>query len=944
MSPGRRSIWVQLLTAAALLSAWWALASALDRWAAGAFARPAMASALVTVIEVALLLALSCAAPPLSAVLNRLFGGRAAEAGSREPSGPVANRAMLAILVGGVWLTLTEVIAVARSSTQDAPGPYAVAVLVASAGLIAAPAALAVGIALRAAAVRGPATPWTVGAWLAIARAPIRRLVPGLVAAGAVLGGLTLLRARLLDRPQLAAVVDVLGLTGALAIATLAARFRAPEGRRIPRRMAGIALVVAALGGGLAASGLRPGFLPSGLWTLTLLGVGATAAVGLALSLPAVRGRIACGALGLGLLLGLGALTILERDAEARDEAVELRPAVWLVAAAMELVDADGDGFSPLFGGGDCNDDDPRINPNGLEIPGNGISENCSGTDAAAAPPWPPRPTFVAPPDGFVEPRSVLVIMVDTLRRDRMGIHGYARDTTPNLDRFARGAIRFDRAYSTAPSTSLAVPSLFTGRTLGEIGWDRSRYPFALDPRNVTLAEIMRDAGFETAAFAAHRFLGPQWGFMQGFEHLDERQAFAKSTYRTKITGEHIARAVVEWMEANDDERFLAFAHFFDPHDSYLRHADGTDFGDSKSDLYDGEIEYTDRWIQYVLDGLERLGIADSTAVVFLSDHGELFGEHGMNYHGGTLVEEVTAIPLMMRVPGLSPRVVDCVTPHNDIAPTVLNLVGIDGGQHGMTTGSLLPELTGAGCDPERETVLEIRYQRRNGRNLQALVGPRWKLVHDLRAGTHRLYDLQERPRERINRRKAAPATFDSMRDRLDDWAAYYANRELTDLYADAVFERLPEGLEPLSVRFANGMELAGMDFGTRRLDVDNPINARLVFRRPEALEAQQCTVRFDLFKGGKRAYGETHPPLNGVLPVARWPADRYIVDHFVITKRRRLKKRGRLDLRLSMTCDGESVAIEGGQVDGKGRLRAGHIRVQRTGKRGKKGKRSKGR
>lgn len=943
-SPGRlrRGLAHALPAALVGLATWWTCA-ALAEWAAGAFARPLMGAALVAVIELAAFAALLCLAPPVS----WLIAGRAADPPPADPSreGPRWPAiAAVATLAGGAAIGLFEQVAAVRGP-DDAPGLFALLVLVAGGALLAVPAAAAVAALVAAAGVRAPARAWSTGALLTLARLPVLRLAAALIVAGGLLAGATAARAALLGRPALAGAVDTLALALALALTTAAARRRPGRGRALPRRAVGLALAAAALVGGALATTLRPGFEPSGLWDVTLVGLAAALALGVALAAPPVGRRGALVTAAVALLGGLGAAAALDRSAGLRDEiAARWRPAAWIVDGGMALVDADRDGFSPLFGGGDCDDADPLVNPEGVEIPGNGVDENCHDGDREARPPWPPMPAFVPLPEGFTPPRGVVVIMVDTLRRDHVGAYGYTRPTTPNIDRLAETGMRFDRAYTMAPSTRIAVPALFTGRTLGEIGWDRSKYPFGLDDRNVTFAEVMRDAGFRTAAFVAHRFLGPRWNFMQGFEHLDDSQAFESSTYRTKITGRAVAEAAIDWLKAHRDERFLLYAHFFDPHDTYLRHRGGTDFGRRPIDLYDGEIEYTDRWIGRLLDALETLGIADTTAVVFLSDHGEFFGEHGRRYHGGSVYEEVVAIPMIVRVPGLPAGVSPCLASHVDLAPTVLNLVGLDGAAHGMSAGSLLPILAGEACDPEREVVVETRYERRSGRDVRALVGPRWKLVHDVRAGTYRLFDLSGPTGERVDRRAAEPAVFEAMRDRLRAWGAYYGNRAYADLMADVVRETLPDDAEPLAVRWENGLELAAVDFGTRVLDVDHPIFARLYLRKPAGAEAEDCWVRFDVVKDrGKAIYGESHPPLHGQLDPRFWPRNRYIVDDFIIQKRRKLNRYGTLPLRLGLRCDGEAVAVAEGPVDAEGRVMAGEIEVRRTKRAKRERKRKKG-
>ena len=165
-----------------------------------------------------------------------------------------------------------------------------------------------------------------------------------------------------------------------------------------------------------------------------------------------------------------------------------------------------------------------------------------------------------------------------------------------------------------------------------------------------------------------HRYLGKGWNYCQGFDLVDETMALDEDIYRGKATGRKLAKISAEWIAEHADERFFTWIHIMDPHKQYVRHRDGTDFGDRPIDRYDGEIEYSDKAVGYILDKLDELGIAQTTTVVILADHGEFFGEHGRTTHGGSGIwEEGARIPLIIKSPGLKPGVSKCITPHIDI-------------------------------------------------------------------------------------------------------------------------------------------------------------------------------------------------------------------------------------------------------------------------------------
>ncbi|MCA9541550.1 MAG: sulfatase-like hydrolase/transferase, partial [Myxococcales bacterium] len=367
-------------------------------------------------------------------------------------------------------------------------------------------------------------------------------------------------------------------------------------------------------------------------------------------------------------------------------------------------------------------------------------------------------------------------------------------------------------------------------------------------------------------------------------------------------------------------------------HYAYIKHPGGTDFGDSDLDRYDSEIEYTDRAIGDLLGTLERLGLSETTAVVLLSDHGEFFGEHGRTQHGASVYEEVAAIPLLIRVPGLQPQVVPCVTEHIDVAPTVLNLAGLDGGKQGMSAGTLVPDLAGVQCDDQREAVVEMRYERRSRFNQRALIGQRWKLVHDVALGTFRLYDLGVHPTEKRDQRANHRPIYEAMATRLRNWAAFYANRELAEVIKESVRRKLPPKAEPVVARFANGIELAAVDLGRRRFDINRPIFARLFLRRTEAIGKVECMFTYELVDAaGNQLYGEPHPPLKGMLDMRFWPLNRYVTDAFMIQKRRALRQYGEHGLRLRLSCDDRPVPAISGAIDANGRADLGTIVVQKA-------------
>ncbi|MCA9542325.1 MAG: hypothetical protein KC620_25685, partial [Myxococcales bacterium] len=367
------------IACAALLGGLWLVCLRIDAWAAGAFARPEMAAALVAVIELALFVGALCLGPPLSAALVWPFRFAARRRSADAPAEPAAAprppwpaRVLLAATLGGLWLGGIELIAAASLEDHALPTLAGCATVLGLGLLFGLLSGLPIALLAFVARARGSAAPVTAvglirlatGSWLAW-------LSAGLLVVG-VLAGATVLRASALDHPAGAAAMDVGALVLAWALALAMAHLIGQRGGRPSRRLLGGLLVAVAVFGGVLAPRLRPVLLPGGLWDLALLGLAAFTAFAAVLALPMARRTrlIALGVAVIAVGAGLGAAYALNRSAGLRDDvAADWRPAVWLVERAT-AIDADADGFSPLFGGGDCNDHDSTVNPEGVEIPG----------------------------------------------------------------------------------------------------------------------------------------------------------------------------------------------------------------------------------------------------------------------------------------------------------------------------------------------------------------------------------------------------------------------------------------------------------------------------------------------------------------------------------------------------------------------------------------------
>lgn len=327
---------------------------------------------------------------------------------------------------------------------------------------------------------------------------------------------------------------------------------------------------------------------------------------------------------------------------------------------------------------------------------------------------------------------NVVVISIDTLRADHLGAWGETRPTSPRLDRVCAEAVVFRQAISQASITAPAHMSLFTSlhpsvhgvrnsyalaRNVEDEGErDEVLAALALDDQALTMAQAFRAGGWRTAAFVGGGQLIGSLGFERGFETWSADLDNGMNANKGQPFDGSLARA---WIDEHAAEPFFLFLHTYIPHAPYLPPAPwNRDFnpgyeGDIPFDreaffaqpvkgerdrnrsfwrpvdaddpedvrqlraLYAGEVRYADDSIGTLLDALEASGVWDRTILVVLSDHGEAFLEHDNFGHAGGLYEELVHVPLIVRVPGSTPRVVEDVVRTVDVMPTLLDLVGL---------------------------------------------------------------------------------------------------------------------------------------------------------------------------------------------------------------------------------------------------------------------------
>jgi choline-sulfatase len=351
------------------------------------------------------------------------------------------------------------------------------------------------------------------------------------------------------------------------------------------------------------------------------------------------------------------------------------------------------------------------------------------------------------------EARHVVLVTIDTLRADRLGCYGSRTVETPRLDAIARDGAMAPRSTAGVPLTRPSHVSLFTGLYPAESGI-RDNVSASLDPARVTLAQVLRGAGFHTAGFVSSIVLSAQSGLDRGFETYDDAFQAGEDDARflnsIQKRGDETTAAAVGWLEGHREGRLFLWVHLYDPHDPYeppepyaSRYADRP---------YDGEVAWTDELVGRLDDALVRLGLRDDTLLVVTSDHGEGLGEHGEPTHGFFLYQSTLAVPLLFRGPGIAPGTRIPVTARTvDLFPTILDLAGV-ARPEGLTLAGR--SLAGALRGRERP-----REEAAYAESLLPLVHFGWSDLRMLREGRYKyiqaprpeLYDLEDDPGETRN-------------------------------------------------------------------------------------------------------------------------------------------------------------------------------------------------
>jgi arylsulfatase A-like enzyme len=415
----------------------------------------------------------------------------------------------------------------------------------------------------------------------------------------------------------------------------------------------------------------------------------------------------------------------------------------------------------------------------------------CPGSSRRAKPGPVASERAAAPGNGL----NVLLITIDTLRADHLGLYGYRRPTSPRLDAFAKRAMVFDQAYTYWPKTRGSFVAILTGRMASQTGYSK-RHPLLLE-FNPTLAGVLSEAGYASTGVVDNPNVAASLGYSKGFaryrETWEEKGLDTEVSRTRAITADAIATLTAA---ATAAKPFFLWLHYVNPHAPYeppapydrafldaaakagkvLAPVEGVHGGVSSTwakpgrtlgwyvSQYDGEIAFADAEVGRVLDALEASPAAGRTVVVVTSDHGESLGEHDYYFdHGEDLFDPCQRVPLLVAGPGVTPGRTDVLASTLDLVPTVLDAVKV----------SYPPDLAGRSLWPAARGERPPGRPRlfgQNDRNLMGSWDARFKIVASPRDdGTAwALYDRRSDPGETRDAARAQPERMREERRELE--------------------------------------------------------------------------------------------------------------------------------------------------------------------------------
>ena len=407
----------------------------------------------------------------------------------------------------------------------------------------------------------------------------------------------------------------------------------------------------------------------------------------------------------------------------------------------------------------------------------------------------------------MVEKTNLILIGIDSLRRDHMSLYGYERLTTPHIERFAESGAVFENCFSPNVPTTSGYGAMLTGMDCFSTGLVALRHKGDIAPGVKTLPEILRDNGYETTCVGFNNVSS------RGFDNYLDFASWGSWEQGRSHKAENLNNVAIPELKrlAGGDKPFFLFMRHMEPHAPYLPpgpferlfyHGDecdpaneslkpifefkpfcdffGTWFPPGCTDKdyviaqYDGAVAYMDACIANIFAAVNALGLAENTLVVLDSDHGETLYDHECYFDHHGLYEPTLMVPLLFRLPGRIPagQRISTYTTLINVTPTILDILGIDAGVD-FDGESLAGEIDGRPRRGDDEFyITECTWMRKHGWRT-----PQWKYIHALEPDFHfkpeiELYDLVNDPSESVNLAEQEPKVVKTLEGRMQAWIA----------------------------------------------------------------------------------------------------------------------------------------------------------------------------
>jgi choline-sulfatase len=362
----------------------------------------------------------------------------------------------------------------------------------------------------------------------------------------------------------------------------------------------------------------------------------------------------------------------------------------------------------------------------------------------------------------------VLYLTIDAMRSD-MPWEGYPRPIAPHLTKLAEQGVVYDDFRSVASYTAQSIATMLSGQhasTLYRNGLFFTKY----SKSNTWFTETLQEKGIKTAGVQAHRYFDAGKNLDQGFDvwKMVPGITFDSETDRN-VTSDKAVKLIREILSDKSFTKgqWFLWSHFTDPHDQYIRHEMcPDDWGKKNRDRYDCEIYFTDHYVGELLDWARTQPWFERTAIIVSSDHGELFGEHGQYKHAFRIWDGLVKVPAIFVVPGAEPRHIAARRTHIDLAPTIMDLMGLKPLPQ-FEGKTMVPEIFGAEPDNREPIVLEL-VEDTNNPHYRAIIKGDYKLIVEGGGWNYQLFNLARDPGEENDLAEQEKGKLKEMKELLD--------------------------------------------------------------------------------------------------------------------------------------------------------------------------------